>query len=411
MRKNRFTKLLQTLYLTHINYGRNSLFESAASCSFGFVFSFVPVLLMVVSLLSGILDNYPDIMNYVLALCENFSSVYDIKSLVVYFSQNGSVTFVNVVLGFFVIWVARTFFLSIARSISRIFHNLTPQKAYVIQLMTFIGEFALILGLIAIVILSFVLNQLFAQPAFEFLRETFPLLFGQGLSRISSLIFYLIIFIFTWCIYRFEPRTAPKLGVCFIFAVLQTVSFFVISIWINKFMNLTNYNIIYGAISSVIILMLKVYFFFMSFLFFAQCLFVWQYLDSLLFCEMYMLPPEDSRKIGDIIKRKLFINPSVLQDEQNTMFLKQGDIIFSNGDESDSVFFIKKGRIIEELENDELIYDKGVFFGEKSAMMKRPRQGTASADCDCEIIRISAENFRSLLLQNPRASAHAMAKL
>lgn len=411
MRKDRFTKLLQTLYLTHINYGRNSLFESAASCSFGFVFSFVPVMLMAVSLLSVVLDKYPDIMNYVLALCANFSSVYDIKSLIVYFSQNGSVTFVNVVLSFFIIWVARTFFLSIARSISRIFHNQTPQKAYVIQLMTFIGEFTLILGLIAIVIVSFVLNQLISQPAFDFLREVFPFFFELGLNRISNLLFYLIIFIFTWSVYRFEPRTSPKMGVCFVFAVLQTVSFFLISIWINKFMNLSNYNIIYGAISSVIILMLKVYFFFMSFLFFAQCLFVWQYLDSLLFCEMYMLPPEDSRKIGDIIKRKLFINPSVLQDEQNTMFLKQGDIIFSNGDESDSVFFIKKGRIIEELENDELIYDKGVFFGEKSAMMKRPRQGTASADCDCEIIRISAENFRSLLLQNPRASAHAMAKL
>jgi len=411
MRKNRFTKVLQALYLTHINYGRNSLFESAASCSFGFVFSFVPVMLMAVSLLSGMLNKYPDIMNYVLALCENFSSVYDVKTLIVHFSQNGSVTFVNVFLGFFVIWVARTFFLSIARSISRIFHNLQPQKAYVIQLMTFIGEFALILGLIALVIISFVLNQLFSQPSFDFLRENFPLIFGSGFKRISTLLFYAAIFIFTWVVYRFEPRTAPGSGACFIFAVLQTISFYVISLWINKFMNLSNYNLIYGAISSVILLMLKVYFFFMSFLFFAQCLFVWQYLDSLLFCEMYMLPSEDSRKLGDIIKRRLFINPSALQDDQNTMLLKQGDIIFSAGDESEFVYFIKNGRVIEELENEERVFDKGLFFGEKSAMLKRRRTGTASAVCDCEIIRISAEDFRKLLLQNPRASAHAVGKL
>ena len=411
MRKNRFTKLLQTLYLTQVNYNRNSLNESAASCSFGFVFSFVPVMFMAVSILSGTLEKYPSVMNYILELSENFSDVYDVKSLIVYFSKNGSFTLVNVVLAFFVIWVARLFFLSIARSISRIFHSQTPQKAYVIQLMTFIGEFALILGIIAIVIASFLLNRLLTQPAFAFLWEAFPFIFGRGFSALSSLVLYATIFFFTLVVYRFEPRTAPGLGTCILFAFLQTVSFWLISVWINTFMNLANYNLIYGAISSVIILMLKVYFFFISFLYFAQCLFVSQYLDSLLFCEMYMLPPENSKKLGDRIKRNLFINPSVLQHEENTFILEKGDIIFSKGDDADAVFFIKKGRVIEELENEERIFNEGVFFGEKSAMLKRKRRGTTSADTDCEIIRIEAHEFRALLTQNPRASAHAMGKL
>lgn len=411
MKKNRLTKLLQTLYLTHINYNRNSLFESAASCSFGFVFSFIPVMLMAVSILSGILNKYPDILEYMLTLSESFSDVYDFKSLIINFSKGTPFTFMNIVLVFFVIWVARMFFLSIARSVSRIFHSQTPQKGYVIQLMTFIGEFALILGLIVIVIASFLLNQLFTLPAFEFLRETTPFIFDHSFDTISSFIVYGVIFIFTFVVYRFEPRTGPSFFSCLLAAALQTLCFLFISIWINKFMNLSNYNLIYGAVSSVIILMLKVYFFFMSFLFFAQMLFINQYLDSLLFCEMYMLPPADSKKLGDKIKRKLFINPSVLQDETNTLILKQGDIIFTENEESDAVYFIKKGRVIESVEDEERIYDQGTFFGEKSAMLKRLRKGSTTADSDCEIIRIEADDFRSLLLQNPRASAHAMGKL
>lgn len=409
--KNRFTKLLQTFYLTYINYNRNSLYESAASCSFGFVFSFVPVMLMAVSILSMTLSKYPDILAYILTLSESFSEVYDVKSLILNFSKNGSVKFVNVVLGFFVVWVARMFFLSIARSMNRIFHSETPQKAYVIQLMTFIGEFALIIGLIAIVVASFMLNQLFTLPVFETLHDKVPFIFDHSYNRISSLILYSVIFIFALVVYRFEPRTAPSLGACVFFAALQTAAFWFISLWINKFMNLANYNLIYGAISSVIILMLKVYFFFMSFLFFAQCLFVNQYLDNLLFCEMYMLPPPDSNKIGDKIKRKLFINPSVLQDEQNTLLLNQGDIVFSLGEDSDYVYFIKKGRLIETSGEEERVYEKGSFFGEKSAVLKRPRKGTVTADSDCELIKIDADDFRALLLQNPRASAHAMGKL
>ncbi|MCQ2572999.1 MAG: YihY/virulence factor BrkB family protein [Treponema sp.] len=411
MKKNRFTKFLQNIWLTYSNYLRNTLFEGAAALSFGFVFSFIPIILIALGIASGTLAKYPEVTNYLLDLCSDFNTVYDIRPLIKNFSQRQAFSVFDIILYIWVIWIARKFFLSMARNISRIFHSETPQKGYVIQLMTFIGEFALIIGLIAIVVASFLLNRFFTLQSFDSLSETFPLLFSHFMSRLSSIIFYSVIFLFSLLIFRFESRTAPSFASCLWNAALLTVSFLVVSAFINKFTNFSNYTLIYGAISSVIILMVKVYMFFILFLFFAEKVYVTQNLDTLLFCEMYMLPPPDSKKIIDKIKRQLFINPSVLQDEENTLFLKKGDILYSTEDTSDSVYFIKKGSIIEEFENEEKLYEKGMFFGEKSAMLKRPRKGTTNAATDSEIIKIDAETFRSLLIKNPRASAFAMGKL
>lgn len=411
MKKNRFTKFLQNIWLTYSNYLRNTLFEGAASLSFGFVFSFIPIILIALSIASGTLAKYPAVTNYLLDLCSDFSPVYDIRPLIRNFSQRQAFSVFDILLYIWVIWIARKFFLSMARNISRIFHSETPQKGYVIQLMTFIGEFALILGLIAIVVASFLLNRFFTLPTFASLSETFPLLFGHFMTRLSSIIFYSVMFVFSFLVFRFESRTAPPMPSCIWNAALFTISFLVVSVFINKFTNFSNYTLIYGAISSVIILMMKVYMFFMLFLFFAEKVYVTQNLDTLLFCEMYMLPPQGSKKLIDKLKRILFINPSVLQDEKNTLFLKEGDIIYSAGEAAESVYFIKKGQIIEELENEEKLFEKGMFFGEKSAMLKRPHKGTTTSAADSEIIKIDAETFRALLIKNPRASAFAMGKL
>ena len=175
-------------------------------------------------------------------------------------------------------------------------------------------------------------------------------------------------------------------------------------------MNFSRYNLVYGTISAVILLMFKVFFFFMVFLYFAEYLYVSQNFDSLLFCEIYMLP--GIKKSSPFkIRQKLFTNPSVLQNKENTAFYKQGDIIYSPGDKADFVYFLKSGTVVEEKNDIENRYEKGVFFGEKSAVLKRDHLATASAEIDCEIIRIKADEFRALLVQNPRASAHAVEKL
>ena len=348
-------------------------------------------------------------MNYVLELTKEFNSLFDMTPVIQQFTRKSSFSWMDVVLIIWVIWVARNFFLYVARAMNRIFHSESPQKGYVTQLMTFIGEFSLIIGLILIIIASFLLNRFLKFPLFQALENS-RIPFKNGAGLVSAAILYFVLFIFTTLVYRFEPRTAPRTRSCIIFGGVTTIFFMIFSKIINTFMNFSRYNLVYGTISAVILLMFKVFFFFMVFLYFAEYLYVSQNFDSLLFCEIYMLP--GIKKSSPFkIRQKLFTNPSVLQNKENTAFYKQGDIIYSPGDKADFVYFLKSGTVVEEKNDIENLYEKGVFFGEKSAVLKRDHLATASAEIDCEIIRIKADEFRALLVQNPRASAHAVEKL
>ena len=46
-RSQKLTKIGQIIYLTCTNFGNNNLLESASACSFGFIFSFVPLALII----------------------------------------------------------------------------------------------------------------------------------------------------------------------------------------------------------------------------------------------------------------------------------------------------------------------------------------------------------------------------
>ena len=64
-RSQKLTKLGQIIYLTCSNFQGNNLWESASSCSFGFIFSFVPLALIILTVLVGILRVSPGILEYV----------------------------------------------------------------------------------------------------------------------------------------------------------------------------------------------------------------------------------------------------------------------------------------------------------------------------------------------------------
>ena len=64
-RSQKLTKMGQIVYLTCSNFEANNLWESASSCSFGFIFSFVPLALIILTVLVGIIRVSPGILEYV----------------------------------------------------------------------------------------------------------------------------------------------------------------------------------------------------------------------------------------------------------------------------------------------------------------------------------------------------------
>ena len=177
-------------------------------------------------------------------------------------------------------------------------------------------------------------------------------------------------------------------------------------------MNLTNYNIVYGTISTIIVLMMKVYFFFIFFLFFAQMIYVTQYFELLLKCEVYLLPDSENRGWMVQLRRMLFINPAALKTTTNARMFKQDEVVFNAGDKADSVYYIRTGTITEEFENGESqIFEKGSFVGDTLCLLDERFRGTGRATTDCKVIVFTEKEFKELMKKSPRAASRALSKL
>ena len=411
-----FTKFYQFWYLTVSNFNKNNLWDSACSCSFGFVFSFVPIALIIITLLIGVLKGSPSLLSYIYEFCTKIQDIIDLKPLINNLVNRKSLRFADIFLALWLIWMARRLFLSIVRGMDSIFHSHVTQKGLFIQLFTFLSEFVMIFVFITLTIFTFAFNKVFTNSMqdnslFAFIRDSFPFIFRLRSNVIISSFTYFLLFIFTIYIYKFVSGSKPKFRICTFYAAFSTGGFFIFSFFMNKFMNMTNYNIVYGTISTLVILMAKVYFFFVIFLFCAQMVYVSQFFDSLLLAEMYLLPNNNTHGLIPIIRRKTFMNSTVLQTETNTIHIDAGEKIYTKGDNVDKVFYLRKGEVWEENETLSLKYETGSFFGELPLILNTQRLGTTTALTDCDLLYISAEKFLQLVKENPRVSAQALEQL
>lgn len=409
----RIKKIGQLLYLTTANSFSNNIFESANSCSFGFIFSFIPITLIIFLVLVGLLNSNAALFDYIMKYVTSISSVVDVTGLANQFLNMKSFSWVEFVLGIWIIWMARKLFASVLGGISKIFKSVAGSKTLINQLFSFFIEFLLIVIIVFVMLFIFLINRIVALPSIQEVLDDLPL---EALGRISnnaSILVYIVIFLFTAVIYRICSGVKPKISLCIFYALASTFCFIICSSLLTVFFNPSKYNLIYGAISSLLILMMRVWFFFNIFLFFAQMLFCAQYLDTLSFALLYMLP-DDEKNFSKWaqFKRNLFRKPAVIQTKYEVRKYKYGEVIYNNGDNPDCVYYILKGTVYRYSSDDSVsMLSSGSFFGEMHCVLNQPRTDTAIAQSDCEITIIESEDFLDLLKKDNRASSKAISKV
>ncbi|MCQ2590175.1 MAG: YihY/virulence factor BrkB family protein [Treponema sp.] len=408
----RLKKTVQLIYLTTANSFTNNIFESANSCSFGFIFSFIPITLIIISLLIGLLQVRPSILNYVINYIKPLASVIDLNYLVDQVLKIRSFSYVEFLLGIWVIWMARKLFASVLGAISKIFKSVTGGKTLINQLFSFAIEFILVIIIVMVMLFIFSINRLMEQPEIlEFFEEA-PFNMLRKISSNASMVVYLVIFLVTAIVYKICSHIKLKAGVCSFYAALATIAFYIVSTIISLFFNPANYNMIYGAISSLLLLMMRVWFFFNIFLFFAQMLFCSTYLDTLSFALLYMLPEEENLSKWGKFKRSLFKKPAVIQHKYAVKKFKYGETIYTIGDQADCVYYILKGIVYRYSEDNSIsVLKAGSFFGEMHCVLNQPRTNTTIAQSDCEITIIESEDFLDMLKKDNRASSKAISKV
>ena len=416
-RKITFVTFSQSVFLTAKYFLQNRLLSFAGACAFSFLFSVIPLFMMVVMVLVRFLHASPDTINAIISAIPELERYFNSESVINSVQSIRTVSSFEIVAGIFILWMARRFFASIFDSMQNIFHTQAQRKAIWNQILTFVTEIVIVLVASAVI---FAYISLQTISSVEFLKDVPQLEFIYNGILSGKFIEFLpnfLIFALVTILYKSASGTKPPVWLCMATSILCTLSFWVFRILMHFFLNVSNYNLIYGVLGHAIILFMDIFFFFVFFLIFAEFIYVVQFFDELLLGELYLLPNIEQTGFGSGIKRAFFIRPDFLiaKNKSNVFSFKPGETIYKKGDTDNFAYYIIKGSVKFVSENkspDEApLAHRGDFFGETSCIFERERSTTAIAVISTRIIRIESESFRFLVHQNPEAAKKLLGQI
>lgn len=404
--------VIQTLYFTGVFFFSNDLFAYASACTFGFLFSFIPVVMMILIILIRVLHASTDMLQQLFGGNEQIMRFLNLDSVAKTISEIKTITNFEIVIGIAIIFMARRFFSSIINSVNRIFHAQIKSRPLISQLIVFAGEAILIVGTSIVIFLFTTARAITRYPVFSKIIPIPPVLLSTMTDFMLNTLPYLLVYVIVLICYKGASRSKPPLKICAVSSLLCVISFVAVQKLMGHFINLNNYNIVYGVLSNTIVLLLEAFFFFTIFLFFAEMVFVRQYFDSLLMGELYLLPDRDDTSRIATIKRLLFIRPdSLLKNSGSVMTVPKGGKIYSRGERGQYTYFIANGSVLITRTNNLSYLDAGSFFGEEACLLDEVRNEDATAYTDVKLLRIPEEDFFTLLEKNPSANNKALSKI
>ena len=123
------------------------------------------------------------------------------------------------------------------------------------------------------------------------------------------------------------------------------------------------------------------------------------------------LKAELFQKTGSFKPRGVLTNLAALTDEQRAelarasraLLYPAGEAIVSEGDAGDSMFVLARGEAsvtLSQTDGDVATLREGALFGEMSLLTGDARSATVTALTDCELIEVSADAFRRVVLSD-----------
>ena len=184
-------------------------------------------------------------------------------------------------------------------------------------------------------------------------------------------------------------------------ALLCTVAFLVAQKFMQIFININRYNIVYGVFSRLIVMLLGIYVFFMLFLYFAEFMFVVQFFDELLLGELYLLQGGNMTTMAAKIRYAIFVQPDYFFTAMPAAkVFSDGEIIYRADEIAENTYYIAQGSVKIEHGGEESVLKRGCFFGEMSAVVGKTRDNTARSFGSATVVVISKDQFINLMHRN-----------
>jgi membrane protein len=206
----------------------------------------------------------------------------------------------------------------------------------------------------------------------------------------------LVLLAFVYLTYRFAPPTRPPRGMALVAALLCVGLGLAFASLFDLFMGEAKYDLLYGILGKLIVLLANVYFFFCLFFAFAEVVYIEEHFDALLFARFQACLRAPSR-----IERALFAEPERLLRLYGRAY-RGGERIFSVGEGGREAYFVKGGSIgiyIPAAEGELRLatIEAGELFGEMALIRGEARSATARADVETLVLVIPAEVFEIYL--------------
>lgn len=390
----------QRMFITWATFLENDLFTYASAGAYGFLLSALPTALMVLAVLVRVLHTAPDRIKDLFGRYSDIIPAEDFDRFVSSITSVRSVGLFEIVLGLSVFWMARRFFTSFQQGMSAIYRKRGRQKPIRETLVVIAGEVILVILVVSMVIFIIAGNAVFRTMfAKSFLS---PVIYGLTRNLFRFVPFGMIVG-FLFLVYSFTPRERPAWRTSLLSASACALGFAVVQAVFRGFVNMTRYNLVYGFLSNVIVILLEVFVFFLLFLFFAQFQYVVQFYESFLVSRIYRLPGRGEAGPFTRLERNLFARPALLYRKYSCR-AKKGEVIFGIDGDSTDFFYVWSGsvRITAPGRNGEVdcrarTVLPGEVFGELSGLIGGRRTSTAVAAEDTLLLKLPEALLREAI--------------
>lgn len=247
-----------------LHFGSNNPFNLAASTAFFALFSLAPILIITISVFGFFVSNSEgreEIMNQVATLLGEDSSQLLENAIQNYQIVENST--IGVIIGFIFFFISATTLFSVVKEainyIWRVKAKADMKRSIIQLLMNRLFSFAVILSIVVVMLLSFAVD---ATTGFlsEFLEQhisTNLIIIAKWINYALSLVLTMIIFLL---IYKILPDVKVQWNASLFGTIITTVLFIAGKHIIQYIIGNSNLGAVYGTASSLIILLMWIYY-------------------------------------------------------------------------------------------------------------------------------------------------------
>ena len=412
--KKRLLLIIQQFWLSFEFFGKNGLANHAAAGAYGFLLSSAPVLLVISFFITNILLRSPELAIGMFEQINFLSEFLNPGEFLQDFLGSANPGFAGIISLIPVFWATRLCAQSMQRGLGVIFpekkiqsdqNSVSRQRSTSIfgpfrgAVVTFGLGFLIITFIFVMLLGSTLALDFFGAMDFPLAASLYSIIYVLSAGDLSLAFLFLLVLVS----YRFVPVNHPKWKnvipgalTCMVFYVLFILIFSLI-------ISPDRYNLLYGALGSLFLFLLNVYFFFYFFLFGASFIMVQGASNALLFIRFRQHHNKDLSS-----KRKLLDNlfasvPWPL--EKYISEFKEGDLVFARGSMDREVYYVLTGKAGVYLDDECLqriaFIEEKHFFGELEFVVEEGRSASIKAETDLLVIVLPRVLYRQILQIDP----------